>query len=194
MRRWVLNDATRWSAPLLILFGSGCLVTTEPVAYEPTQSPPIILASGLDPDPRGILRIGGDEGVDEVGITASILSEDAESSVKFAFYVDYGATNALGQPFSFALQTLPELQAATMADGPRSLLGVRWVDGIFPIEPGCHRLTLVATHAFDTETGCPQNLADSSQVTWHFRQCDVGECPVSLVNCPVPTATCPLAP
>lgn len=189
-----MNDATRWSTPLLVLFGSGCLVTTEPVAYEPTQSPPIILASGLDPDPRGILRIGGDEGVDEVGITASILSEDAEASVKFAFYVDYGATNALGQPFSFSLQTLPELQAATMADGPRSLLGVRWVDGIFPIEPGCHRLTLIATHAFDTETGCPQNLADSSQVTWHFRQCDVGECPISLVNCPVPTATCPLAP
>lgn len=169
-------------------------MTTEPVAYEPTQSPPIILASGLDPDPRGILRIGGDEGVDEVGITASILSEDADASVKFAFYVDYGTTNALGQPFSFALQTLPELQAATMADGPRSLLGVRWVDGIYPIDPGCHRLTLIATHAFDTETGCPQNLADSSQVTWHFRQCDVGECPVSLVNCPVPTATCPLAP
>lgn len=190
-----MNDATRWSTFFLAMFGSGCLVTTEPVAYEPTQTPPIILASGLDPDPRGILRIGGDEGVDEVGITASILSEDAGSSVKFAFYLDYGAKSASGRPFRLAVQTLPELPAATMADGPRSVVGIRWFDdSIFGLEPGCHRLTLIATHAFDSATGCPQNLDDSSQITWHFRQCDVGECPSSLVNCPAVEATCPLTP
>lgn len=184
----------RSSALVLASLASGCLVPTPPITYEPTQSPPIIVASGLSPDPRGILLVGGDEGATEFGITASILSEDAGENVKVALYVDYGLTNALDQPFRFALQTFPELPPATLADGPRPLVGVRWVDGAFPIQPGCHRLTLVATHEFDTATGCPKHLNDSSQVTWHFQQCDVGECPAALEDCPATDATCPLEP
>lgn len=175
---------------VLAVCGSSCLETGSPVTYEPTQSPPIIMASALSPDPRGILLLGGDEGLSEFAVTASVVSEDAGENVKLALYVDYGITNALGQPFRFALQTFPELEAGTLAKGPRQLLGVRWVDGVFPIQPGCHRLTLVATHAFDSASGCPKNLNDSSQITWHFRQCDVGECPASLVDCPDTTATC----
>lgn len=194
MRRQFLVRAIRLSTFLLASLASGCLVTADPVTYEPTQSPPIIVASSLNPDPRGILLVGGDEGMEEFGITASIVSEDAGETVKVALYVDYGFTNALDQPFRFALQTFPELPSGTLADGPRQLVGVHWVDGVFPIQPGCHRLTLIATHAFDTASGCPKNLNDSSQITWHFRQCDVGECPVSLVECPTTDATCPLAP
>lgn len=194
MRRPVLIRVNRSSAFVLIAFTSGCLVTAEPVSYDPTQSPPILVASGLSPDPRGILRIGGDEGVSEVGITASVLSEDVNENVKVALYVDYGFTSKSGLPFRYNLQTFPEFPPGTLADGPRPLVGIRWVDGAYPIDPGCHRLTLVATHEFDTATGCPKNLNDSSQITWHFRQCDVGECPVSLVDCPTADATCPLMP
>jgi len=194
MRRQLLEGAFRSSYLVLALFASGCLLTGEPVSYEPTQSPPMIVASALNPDPRSILLVGGDEGLKEFGITASVVSEDVEEDVKVALYVDYGFTNALNQPFRNALQTFPELPAGTLADGPRKLLGVRWVDGLFSIEPGCHRLTLVVTHAFDAASGCPKNLNDSSQVTWHFRQCDVGECPATLVECPPTDATCPLEP
>jgi hypothetical protein len=194
MRRQLLVRVFCLLTLVLASLASGCLVTADPVTYEPTQSPPIIVASALNPDPRGILLIGGDDGVPEFGITASIVSEDADESVKVALYVDYGITNALGQPFRFALQTFPELSPGTLANGPRPLVGVRWVDGVFPIQSGCHRLTLVATHEFDTATGCPKDLSDSSQVTWHFRQCDVGDCPPALENCPATDATCPLTP
>jgi hypothetical protein len=194
MRRQLLVRANRLSTLVLALLAPSCLETGNPVTYEPTQSPPIIVASALNPDPRSILLLGGDEGLTELGITASVVSEDAGENVKVALYVDYGITNALGQPFRFALQTFPELAPGTLAKGPRQLVGVRWVDGVFPIQPGCHRLTLVTTHAFDTASGCPKNLNDSSQITWHFRQCDVGECPASLVDCPATNATCPLEP
>lgn len=195
MWRQLLERAIRSSTVIVALFGSGgCLVTADPGTYEPMQSPPIIVASALNPDPRGILRIGGDEGESEIGISASILSEDVDESVKVALYVDYGMTNALDQPFRFALQTFPELPSGTMADGPRPLVGIRWVDGLIPIQAGCHRLTLVVTHEFDTASGCPKNLNDSNQITWHFRQCDVGECPPTLVDCPATNATCPLEP
>jgi hypothetical protein len=194
MRRHSLVRAFRLSTLVLASLASGCLVTADPITYEPTQSPPIIVASALNPDPRGILLIGGDDGLKEFGITASVVSEDAGENVKVALYVDYGFTNALDQPFRFALQTFPELPPGTLANGPRPLVGIHWVDGVFPIQPGCHRLTLVATHEFDTASGCPKNLNDSSQVTWHFRQCDDGECPVSLVECPTTDATCPLEP
>lgn len=186
--------AFRSSLLALPLLASGCLVTAGPVTYDPTQSPPMIVESALNPDPRSILLIGGDEGMSEFGITASVVSEDLDDDVRVALYVDYGYTNALGQPFRFALPTFPELPAATLADGPRPLVGVRWVDGTFPMQPGCHRLTLIATHAFDTASGCPKNLNDSSQVTWHFRQCDVGACPATLEECPAADATCPLEP
>ncbi len=176
------------------LLASGCLEISEPVKYEPTQSPPILVSSGLDPDPRGILLVGGDVGLAEFPITASVVSEDAGETVKVALYVDYGITNALEQPFRYALPNFPELPPATLTDPPRPLIGVRWVSGAFPIQPGCHRLTLVVTHEFDTASGCPQNLNDSSQVTWHFRQCDVGECPLALEDCPVTESTCPLEP
>lgn len=186
--------ATRFLTIILGLFATSCLVTADPVAYEATQSPPIIVASALNPDPRGILRVGGDEGLSEFAVTASIISEDANENVRVAFYLDYGIKNNLNQPFRFTLQTFPELPAATMADGPRPLVGIRWVDHVFEIDPGCHRLTLVATHEFDTATGCPKNLNDSSQVTWHFEQCGVGECLGKLVDCPAIEATCPLEP
>lgn len=179
--------------PLAVLAES-CLVTQDPVTYEPVQTPPIILASGLSPDPRQILLVGGDVGVPQFDINASILSEDADQPVKIALYVDYGSKNALGQPFRFALPNFPELPPASLSDGPRKLVGVRWVSDAFPLAPGCHRLTLVVTHAFDTVTGCPRNLDDSSQVTWHFRQCGDGTCEATLSDCPATNTICLIDP
>ncbi|TKD05120.1 hypothetical protein [Polyangium fumosum] len=179
---------------LLAVLAPGCLVTAEPVTYEPQQTPPILVASGLDPDPRSILLVGGDLGLPEFPIVASVASEDAGESVKVALYVDYGEMNAFNQPFRWAFPNFQELPAATLADGPRPLVGVRWNSTVYPLDAGCHRLTLVVTHEFDTQTGCPKDLRDSSQITWQFRQCGVGDCPPILENCPSAAASCPLDP
>ncbi len=182
---------------LLVVLAPGCLVTAEPVTYEPEQTPPILVASGLDPDPRDILVFSGDvTGGVTIPISASVVSEDAGESVKMAIYLDYGQKNALGQPFRFTLSTFAELPPATLIDGARPLTGLLWNSNIYPVEPGCHRLTLVVTHAFDTASGCPKDLNDSSQVTWQYRQCAVGagECPPLLEDCPSTEATCPLDP
>lgn len=181
-------------AASLALLAPGCLVTAEPVTYEPQQTPPILVASGLDPDPRSILLVGGDLGLPEFPIAASVASEDAGESVKAALYIDYGFQNPLEQPFRNILPNWPELPAATLADGPRPLVGVFYKDNVVKLQPGCHRLTLVVTHEFDTRTGCPKDLRDSSQITWHFRQCEVGDCPPVLENCPTAEVSCPLDP
>jgi len=178
----------------LVVLAPGCLVTAEPNTYDPEPTPPILVASALDPDPRDILLVGGDLGLREVAISASVVSEDAGESVKAALYVDYGWMNPIDLPFRHAIPNFVELPAATLADGPRPLVGVRWVSGVYPLQPGCHRLTLIVTHAFDTASGCPKNLNDSSQITWHFRQCDVGDCAPVLENCPSTEAACPLDP
>ncbi len=178
----------------LVVLAPGCLVTQDPVTYEPVQTPPVITSIGLSPDPREILLVGGDVGVPQFDITASILSEDTDQPVKVSLYVDYGSMNALDQPFRFALPNFPDLPPASLSDGPRKLIGVRWVEGAFPLSLGCHRLTLVVTHAFDAVTGCPKNLNDSSQVSWFFRQCGDGECTPVLDNCPSTEAICPTEP
>ncbi|WP_281331939.1 hypothetical protein [Polyangium sp. 6x1] len=176
------------------MLAPGCLVTAEPVTYEPQQTPPILVASGLDPDPRSILVVGGDLGLAAFPIAASVASEDAGESVKAALYIDYGFQNALKQPFRNILPNWPELPAATLADGPRPLVNISYSDTVLELQPGCHRLTLIVTHEFDTRTGCPRDLRDSSQITWHFRQCDVGDCPPVLENCPASEVSCPLDP
>jgi len=178
----------------LAVLAPGCLVTTEPVAYEPQRTPPILVASGLDPDPRSILLVGGDLGLEEFPISASVASEDAGEPVQVALYLDYGDMNPIGQPFRQAFPNFQALPPGALADGPRPLVGVRWNSKVYPLDPGCHRLTLVVTHAFDTASGCPKDLRDSSQITWHFRQCGVGDCPPILENCPATEASCPLDP
>jgi len=179
---------------LFAVLAPGCLVTAEPVTYEPQQTPPILVASGLDPDPRSVLRVGGDLGLLEFPIVASVASEDAGESVKSALYIDYGFQNPLKQPFRNIFANFAELPAATLADGPRPLVGVLYNAGVVELDPGCHRLTLVVTHEFDTRTGCPKDLRDSSQITWHFRQCGVGDCLPVLENCPATEVSCPLDP
>jgi hypothetical protein len=179
---------------MLAVLAPGCLVTAEPVTYDPLQTPPILVASGLDPDPRSILLVGGDLGLVEFPIAASVASEDAGESVKVALYVDYGFENPVKQPFRYPFANFGELPAATLADGPRPLVGVGYNSKVLELKPGCHRLTLIVTHEFDTRTGCPKDLRDSSQITWHFRQCGVGDCLPVLENCPPTEASCPLDP
>jgi hypothetical protein len=189
--------ARRSLLPLAIAVSTqACLVTADPVSYEPQPTPPIILTSGLDPDPRRIHRLGGVSGVDVLDIKASVLSEDAGQTVKTALFIDYGEKSPQGQPFRFFLQSFPELPASTLGAGPRALQGVRYFVDSIPLLPGCHRLTLVVTHAFDLESGCPKQLYDSDQVTWHFNRCneDGSDCPDAVENCPPIEASCPEEP
>jgi len=197
-RLWALGGLARRSLSVLslALLAPGCLVTSEPVSYEPIQTPPIIVASGLSPDPRDILLFGGATGVKgELRITASVLSEDVGESVKVALYADYGARIENSKfPYRYISLNFLDLPASTLADGPRPLEDVTWVIGNPPLDPGCHRLTLMVTHEFAKPSLCPANLNDSSQVTWHLRQCDVGDCPPVLEDCPPVETSCPLDP
>jgi hypothetical protein len=171
----------------------GCLVTADPVSYDPEPTPPFLVTGGLEPDPRRIYRLGGDSGIDQLDISASVVSEDAGRTVKAAIFIDYGFQNVEEQPFRFALLNFPELAAGTLAQGPRPLAGVRYRLGSYPLTAGCHRVTLVVSHEFDTKTQCPKRLFDSDQVTWQFNRCDDGggECAESVEDCPAIEATCP---
>ncbi|UQA62639.1 hypothetical protein [Polyangium aurulentum] len=174
----------------------GCLVTADPDTYDAEQTPPFLVAGGLAPDPRRIYRLGGDSGIDQLDISASVVSEDEGRTVKAAIFIDYGFKNVEEQPFRFALLNFPELAAGTLSQGPRPLTGVRYRLGSYPLTAGCHRITLVVSHEFDTKTQCPKDLFDSDQVTWQFNRCDDGggECAEAVEDCPPIEATCPKAP
>ncbi len=174
----------------------GCLVTSDPVSYEPEPTPPILLAKGLEPDPRRVHLLGtSDAETNKLPIKASVLSEDAGRSVKVALFIDYGLKNVQGQPFLFNLRGFSEVPASTLTRGPRPLENVEYNLGSYPLQPGCHRLTLVVTHEFDTTTECPKRLFDSDQVTWHFINCGgESDCQGSIDTCPPIEAACPEEP
>ena len=58
---------------------------------------------------------------------------------------------------------------------------------------------MMVSHAFDEVTGCPEDLADSSEITWLAYLCapndaDCGITPVDLSSCPKPEIRCPASP
>jgi hypothetical protein len=183
--------------PALMTSTPACLVTSVPEFDPPTQTAPQLVTWSALPDVREVLEIKFDTGLGsypDVPIEAEVISEDVNAEVLLRFYIDYGIENAAGQPF-FDDQFAGRLPAATLADGPRKFSkSFRAFTGIS--SPGCHTLTLIASHRFAEETSCPTSLADSSQLTWRFVLCpDQTSCIAdALTNCAPgdePLVSCP---
>lgn len=164
---------------------SGCLVLGSPPLDDPEQTPPFFLPATATPDLREIVTIPNELVAENEKVTfsAMFVSEDAGVSVRARYFLDYGIENAAGQPYD-DVETIREIEPATMADGPRRVQAEVSVAKLVKLSPGCHTLTLMISHAFDDATGCPRNLDDSSQLTWFFTICDRTGPGCDLSTCP----------
>jgi len=178
------------------LGASGCLVTStqEFEAFAPAQGTPNLLASDAAPELGELVTI--EQGVITQPFRASVLSEDAGQSLGVRLLVNYGVTNESGDPY-FDFWVDSDVTAATLADGPRTISAVLPVDRRMPDGPGCYTVTMIVSHAFPPETGCPRELSDSDELTWSvLRRCNNNgsECITGIdpeVDCPAATASCP---
>jgi hypothetical protein len=173
---------------------SSCLVTSSPDFGSPERTPPFLVPDSADPDPRRVLVVTSD--TSRVDFSAVVRSEDDGDAVEARLYIDYGFVNGAGQPFRTSVtDNATTLPPSTFDDDTRRAQ-VEWYPDSVPISPGCHRFTLIVSHGFDSRSGCPLELADSSQITWTVLYCAPGaECPPPIVDprtdCPPIEARCP---
>jgi hypothetical protein len=177
-----------------VAMSSSCLVISSPDFGSPERTPPFLVPDSADPDPRRVLVVTSD--TSRVDFSAVVRSEDDGDAVEARLYIDYGFVNGAGQPFRTSVtDNATTLQPSTFDDDTRRAQ-VQWYTDSVPISPGCHRFTLIVSHGFDSRSGCPLELADSSQITWTVLYCAPGaECPPPIVDprtdCPPIEARCP---
>ncbi len=169
--------------PWILMPASACLVTSSPTFDDPVRTKPFLDYETATPDPRQILKIS-DSQVRET-FSAQVRSEDVDAKVKVRAFVDYGACNLAGQPFD-SVQFGIDLDAGTFDDTERKAVADVILEGL---EEGCHRITLIASHAFDDASGCPVDPDDFTQITWNVFVCG-NTCEYDPVTCPEVEASC----
>lgn len=165
---------------------ASCLVTSVPDFQDPVQTPPELVGASALPDNRQILV--AEPGSRQTFSALVRSSEDAGDSIKVRLYINYGVDRGDDPPWS-SLQTARELPPAT-GDEER-LASATWnLPELLPL--GCYTATLIVSHAFDEVSQCPEELKDSSQLTWLVHVCAPGACDsLDLLTCPQVTDACP---
>ncbi len=167
---------------LLTMPAASCLVTSAPQFEPPAQTAPFLVKSTADPDPRTIL-VWDDPLKDRQAFSAQLVSEDAGEDVQVVLFVDYGKPNeASGWPYQYS-ETHNDAVSASTLDDPEPRIAKAT---LFNLTAGCHTVTMMVSHAFDSGLGCPLKLSDSDQITWTIVRCDGGSaCAIDpQLDCP----------
>jgi hypothetical protein len=193
----------RWlAASVIVLCGAvmmpSCLVTSSPDFQDPKRTRPLFVPDLASPDPRKVIVV--DSTTNLIELEGFIVGEDAGSPVQARVLRDYGSYQPdVGQPFQESSNGTTTA-AGTSDSEPRRVSG-RVRRESFGLTPGCHRLTLMVSHSFDEETGCPSDPEDYDELSWLVLVCDApGVCPaIDLTkeksatddpSCPAVTVSC----
>jgi len=175
-----------------------CLVTSTPSFEPPERTAPFLVPATAVPDPRLVRIVDSTDLAQKqsVDFSAYVISEDRDDVVSFQLYIDYGfPENPGGQPFRASFSNIAELPPSTITDTSRSVKA-RWFPNSMDPGLGCHNVTLIASHEFDSLTGCPRCQSDSSQITWQVYRCDSVNgfpCNSDFSACAMWSRSCPVA-
>ncbi len=188
---------------MIAMLAASCLITDVPQFEDEEQTAPKLLRSTASPDPREIVVITGERQIFSAQVESA---NDLGQPIGVRLYVDYGVENEAAQlPYqdqsSFApvpassgaqegpIQPFPS--APPLPGAPPRLATATWYQSSPNLLTGCHTFTLMVSHHFDDATNCPEELADSDEITWIAFICPAGqECDPSI-DCPVATVRCP---
>jgi len=164
----------------IVAMTPSCFITSTPDFKPPPQTPPFLLGETASPTLGEIVTFHPG---DTINVSAGLRSEDDLSQVDVRLYVDYGRNTTPGQPyFGIPVQGTP-VAPSTMLDTIPRHASVVWTPSPGSLSPGCHRITLMVSHAFATsfittgEVTCPANLSDSDALSWDFLVCSDTMCP-----------------
>jgi hypothetical protein len=187
---------------VLAMSTTGCLITSTPQFTPDQHTRPFLDVDSAVPNTREVVKV---DTVDlllhphtPMTFSANFISQDDAAGgpspfqkVASRLYIDYGTTAAdQQQPFVWVAfgtdvnpGTLDQTNRRVQAD---------WYPETDIVSPGCHTVTLIASHLFDTPTQCPVCGDDFSTVTWLVNRCDTstGSCDDLPVPCPTITTSC----
>lgn len=192
---WWLARASLGMATFAMLAAS-CIITDVPQFEEDERTPPKLLPQEAKPLNQQLLFIPSD--ALSQTFSADVVSEnDLDQEIQVRLFIDYGVVLSPLRPLPYRSQVAQNapVPPATTPNEERTA-SATWFQGQ-PQITGCHTFTLMVSHDFDESTGCPENLADSSEITWVAYICDSADCqsqPVDLSDCPTPTVRCPDVP
>jgi hypothetical protein len=199
------RGATAWSSlglGLLAMSTAGCLITDPPQFTPQQHTAPFLVASTAAPDLREVVIVDAQNLVLQT-FAADVISQDdpADSTGQFQqvhtrLYIDYGFAVAPGEPFRYVIDG-DTIAAGTLDETTGRRVSATWQPAVYGVDPGCHTATLIASHVFDDQPGCPVCTDDYSILSWQLLRCDssiAGDCdelPVSGPGeCPPITTSC----
>jgi len=189
-------DLTRVARLSLVTWGvmalgsAGCLVTESPEFTAPKRTRPLL--TNLDPPTEAVQtvpRVAGTTNTYVVDRTIKfdILSEDLGKGVEALVIVDFEGLQSSAFPKTTCnLITIP---AGTMQSPRRGPYTCDLdLNKIVPrVEPGCHPITVVATHDFVTASARPIDDQDVDVATWFYQVGFDENAPDSVYEACIPT-------
>ncbi|HET9932423.1 MAG TPA: hypothetical protein VFQ35_17080 [Polyangiaceae bacterium] len=122
---------------------SACIVAPPAEYEESTRTPPIFDLVRAKPFIGDIIVVDQDAGLEsarKIQFNVPVRSEDQGEEIIGAVHIDYGS----GQPRDTFTKSQQKLPASTLDDVSRVWdQNVTFFGGL---EPGCHQVTLIATH------------------------------------------------
>lgn len=169
----------------LALSTTGCLITDTPQFTPQTHTAPFLVAASASPDPRTVVIVDTQNLV-PVTFAADVVSQDdllgstgAFQKVYSRLYLDYGVPGGGGLPFPYYPITGETIDPGTLEQTTGRRVSALWYPHEADVSLGCHTATLIVSHIFDDQPGCPVCAGDSSMLTWQVLRCDssmVGNC------------------
>jgi hypothetical protein len=189
----------------LAMSTTGCLITDTPQFTPQTHTAPFLVAATADPDSRTIVIVDNDTLA--VTFAADVISQDdpPDSTGQFQevnsrLYLDYGIPGGGGLPFPYYPIPGGMVNAGTLAQTTGRRISATWQPPERDVPLGCHTATLIVSHIFDEQSGCPVCIDDFSTITWQVLRCDSsmpGNCdelPITGAGaCQAPTTNCATA-
>lgn len=168
----------------------GCLVSDPPLYQEPPPTPPVFDLSNAIPLPGEVFVVRRSPNAPTIlTFTIPFRSEDRGDGVQAALHLDY---NTLSAQATFT-KAQTSVDASTFDDLTR-VLSLRWPLPPNEPSPGCHTLTVLASHqsTFDDNEFRPHIVRaqnDRAVAVWWVNFDPPEDDPYTLRDCPSPADT-----
>jgi hypothetical protein len=177
-------------APLLL---GSCLITSTEDFPDPAQTPPFLSASQASPLLSQLIIVDG-ASPQPIVFSTLVRSEDQNAELEAHLVADW--------PLNSSPLQITRIPAGTFAE--KRLLSLTWdprsptlISGQ-PLGRGCHPITLVVSHRFNTFTSVPASLEDADFLVWWVLVGDPTDrtflATLDLTSCPTPTQPSPVSP